>query len=76
MVVDVMTVPRTGLARCAAVALGQFNYDSMDAVENALEGCLSQLESSPAQIQSLAGFDRIINVSVNVKLYLISDVRL
>jgi hypothetical protein len=46
---------------------GNHDYDSMDAVENALEHRLCQLESSPAQIQSLTGFDWIINVRLNAK---------
>jgi hypothetical protein len=37
----------------------------MDAVENALVCRLRQLESSPAQIQSLTGFDWIVNVRLN-----------
>jgi hypothetical protein len=37
----------------------------MDAVENALEQRLCQLESSPAQIQSLTGFDWIVNIRLN-----------
>ena len=44
---------------------GNHDYDSMDAVENALEQRLCQLESSPAQIQSLTGFDWIVNVRLN-----------
>jgi len=46
---------------------GNHNFDSMDAVETALERRLRQLESSPAQIQSLTGFDWIINVILNAK---------
>lgn len=46
---------------------GNHDYDDMDAVENALERRLHQLESSPAQIQSLTGFDWIINVTSNAK---------
>ncbi len=41
------------------------DYDSMDAVENALAHRLHRLETSPAQIQSLTGFDWIINVRSN-----------
>jgi hypothetical protein len=37
----------------------------MDAVETALEHRLRQLESSPAQIQSLTGFDWIVSVILN-----------
>jgi hypothetical protein len=36
-------------------------------VETALENRLRQLEFSPAQIQSLTGFDWIVNVSLNAK---------
>ena len=39
---------------------GNHDYVSMDTVETALERRLAQLESSPAQIQSPAGFDWII----------------
>jgi hypothetical protein len=39
----------------------------MDQVESALESRLAQLESSPAQIQSLTGFDWIVNVILNAK---------
>jgi hypothetical protein len=46
---------------------GNHDYDDMDAVENALERRLNQLESSPAQIQSLTGFDWIVNVISNAK---------
>jgi len=46
---------------------GNHDYDSMDAVENALEQRLCQLESSPAQIQSLTGFDWIVNIRLNAK---------
>ena len=46
---------------------GNRDYDSMDAVENALARRLCQLESSPAQIQSLTGFDWIIIVRLNAK---------
>ena len=46
---------------------GNHDYDSMDAVEDALEQRLCQLESSPALIQSLTGFDWIVNVRLNAK---------
>lgn len=46
---------------------GNHDYRSMDAVETALERRLRQLESSPAQIQSLTGFDWIVNVRLNAK---------
>jgi hypothetical protein len=46
---------------------GNHDYDSMDAVENALAHRLRQLESSPAFIQSLTGFDWIVNVTLNAK---------
>ena len=46
---------------------GNHDFDSMDAVQTALEHRLRQLESSPAQIQSLTGFDWIINVRLNAK---------
>jgi len=39
----------------------------MDAVENALERRLHQLESCPTQIQSLTGFDWIVDVRLNAK---------
>jgi hypothetical protein len=39
----------------------------MDTVETALERRLAQLESAPAQIQSLTGFDWIINIRLNAK---------
>jgi hypothetical protein len=39
----------------------------MDAVENALERRLRQLESAPAFLQSLTGFDWIVNVILNAK---------
>ena len=45
--------------------VGNHDYDSMDAVANALEHRLRQLESSPALIQSLTGFDWIVNVRLN-----------
>jgi len=44
---------------------GNHDYDSMDAVEQALEGRLRDLERAPAQIQSLTGFDWIVNVTLN-----------
>ena len=43
------------------------DYDSMAAVEDALERRLRQLESAPAQIKSLTGFDWIINVKLKAK---------
>ena len=46
---------------------GNHDYDSMDAVENALEHRLRQLESAPAFLQSLTGFDWIVNVRLNAK---------
>jgi len=46
---------------------GNHDYASMDAVENALEHRLHQLESSPAQIQSLTGFDWIVNIRLKAK---------
>jgi len=46
---------------------GNHDYVSMDTVEPALERRLAQLESSPAQIPSLTGFDWIINVRLNAK---------
>lgn len=46
---------------------GNHDYDSMNAVENALVRRLQQLESAPAQIQSLTGFDWIVNVKLNAK---------
>jgi hypothetical protein len=39
----------------------------MDQIETALEARLRQLESSPAQIRSLTGFDWIINIRLNAK---------
>jgi hypothetical protein len=39
----------------------------MAAVEDALERRLRQLESAPAQIKSLTGFDWIINVKLKAK---------
>ena len=44
---------------------GNHDFASMDAVETALERRLCQLESSPTQIQTLTGFDWIVNVSLN-----------
>lgn len=44
---------------------GNHDYDSLTYVENALERRLCQLESAPAKIQSLAGFDWIVNVRLN-----------
>jgi hypothetical protein len=46
---------------------GNHNYDSMDAVEDALERRLHQLESCPAPIQSPTGFDWIVTVRLNAK---------
>jgi putative transposase len=46
---------------------GNHDYDSMTAVENPLEHRWRQLESSPAFIQSLTGFDWIVNVKLNAK---------
>jgi transposase len=46
---------------------GNHDFDSMSQVEAALEQRLRQLESTPAQIQSLTGFDWIINVISNAK---------
>lgn len=46
---------------------GNPDYDSMDAVEAALERRLCQLESRPAQIQSRTGFDWIVNVTLNAR---------
>jgi hypothetical protein len=46
---------------------GNHDYNSMDAVENALALRLHQLESSPAFIQSLTGFDWIVNVTLNAQ---------
>ena len=46
---------------------GNHDFDSMDQVEAALELRLRELESTPAQIQSLTGFDWIINVRLNAK---------
>ena len=48
---------------------GNHDYDSMDAVEDALAHRLRQLESSPAQIRSLTGFGWILNVTLNAKEY-------
>lgn len=44
---------------------GNHDDDSIDAVENALVGRRRQLESAPAQIQSLTGFHWIVNVTLN-----------
>jgi transposase len=46
---------------------GNHDYDSMDAVENALIARLRQLEAAPEQIQSLTGFDWIVSVILNAK---------
>ena len=46
---------------------GNHNYDSMDAVEAALERRLRELECAPQIIQSLTGFDWIVNVTVKAK---------
>ena len=46
---------------------GNHNYDSMDAVEAALERRLRELECAPQIIQSLTGFDWIINVTLKAK---------
>jgi len=46
---------------------GNHDFDSMDLVETALVNRLRQLESSPAKIQSLTGFDWIVNVKLNAK---------
>jgi transposase len=46
---------------------GNHDFDSMTAVETALERRLHQLESSPTQIQSLTGFDWIVNIKLNAK---------
>ena len=46
---------------------GNHDFDSMDLVETALENRRRQLESSPAQIQSLTGFEWIVNVRLNAK---------
>ncbi len=46
---------------------GNHDYDSMAAVEDALERRLGQLEASPDQIQSLTGFDWIVNVRLNAE---------
>lgn len=46
---------------------GNHDFDSMDAVESALERRLRQLEASPAQIHSLTGFDWLVNVILNAK---------
>ena len=44
---------------------GNHDYDSLDAVEGALERRLRALESARPQIQSLTGFDWIVNVILN-----------
>src|ERR1017187_9071524 len=46
---------------------GNHDFDSMTAVETALERRLRQLESAPAQIQSLTGFDWIVSVKLKAK---------
>lgn len=46
---------------------GNHDFDSMAAVETARERRLRQLESTPAQIQSLTGFDWIVNVRLKAK---------
>ena len=46
---------------------GNHDYHSVDTMENALVRRLRQLESAPAQIQSLTGVDRIVNVRLNAK---------
>ena len=46
---------------------GNHDYDSMTAVEDALEHRLGQLEASPSRIQSLTGFDWIVNVRLNAQ---------
>ena len=43
---------------------GNHDYDSMDQVEEALLQRLGELESAPVQIQSLTGFDWIVNVKL------------
>ncbi len=44
---------------------GNHHYNSMDQVEAALEQRLRELESAPAQIQSLTGFDWIVSIILN-----------
>ena len=46
---------------------GNHDYDSMDAVEATLERRLRELESSPQRLQSLTGFDWIVNVSLKAR---------
>lgn len=46
---------------------GNHDYDTLDKVETALGDRLRQLESSPRQIQSLTGFDWIVNVKLKAK---------
>jgi len=46
---------------------GNHDYDSMDAVEVALERRLCRLESARPQIQSLTGFEWIVNVRLNAR---------
>jgi len=46
---------------------GNHDFDSMDAVETALERRLRQLESAPAQIQSLPGLPWLVSVTKNAK---------
>lgn len=42
------------------------DYDSMDAVKQALERRLRNLERAPLQIQSLTGFDWLVNVECEI----------
>ena len=46
---------------------GNHDYDSMDAVEAALERRLRDLESARQLIQSLTGFDWIVNVILHAQ---------
>lgn len=46
---------------------GNHDYRSMQEVELALMGRLRELESSPAYLRSLTGFDWILNVILNAK---------
>ena len=46
---------------------GNHDFDSMAAVEVALERRLCSLESARSQIQSLTGFEWIVNVRLNAK---------
>jgi len=46
---------------------GNHDYDSLQAVESALERRLRAWEASPAQIQTLTGLDWIVNVRLNAK---------